>query len=134
MVVPNIFLLQGQDLSKHRWEDRLLVILVQEQNEESAKQMEKLRGHADELEVSKLKIYLFTPEQASEGLKLSESTSIHNPYSKLKSNSTNFEMLLIGLDGGIKERYSQVTDPKKIFEVIDQMPMRRAEMRKKGSY
>lgn len=42
-------------------------------------------------------------------------------------------ILLIGKDGGIKLKRPFLVDPKKIFEIIDSMPMRKAEMRKSGN-
>jgi hypothetical protein len=39
---------------------------------------------------------------------------------------------LIGLDQSIKKVFTGVVDPKTVFDIIDRMPMRRAEMRRRG--
>ncbi len=38
---------------------------------------------------------------------------------------------LIGKDGGVKETYRHPVDPTQLFGLVDKMPMRRIEMRKK---
>ncbi len=44
-------------------------------------------------------------------------------------DATSFGVVLIGKDGGIKARYSDVPDLGELFALIDGMPMRRREMR-----
>ena len=44
----------------------------------------------------------------------------------------NFQgVLLIGKDGGIKLKKPFIVKPQTIFDLVDSMPMRRAEMRSK---
>lgn len=45
---------------------------------------------------------------------------------------TDFAGWLIGKDGGVKETYRHPVDPAQLFGLIDRMPMRKIEMRKKG--
>jgi len=42
---------------------------------------------------------------------------------------TAFALVLIGKDGGEKKRFTEPTQPAVLFDVIDQMPMRRREMK-----
>ena len=42
-----------------------------------------------------------------------------------------FTLVLIGKDGGEKERFLEPTQPTMLFDIIDQMPMRRREIREK---
>ena len=44
---------------------------------------------------------------------------------------SGFEVLLVGKDGGVKLRHPQPVAPQELFGLIDQMPMRRQEMRRK---
>lgn len=39
-----------------------------------------------------------------------------------------FDLILIGKDGGIKYRAHGVSNPEKIYSIIDQMPQRQEEM------
>jgi hypothetical protein len=43
----------------------------------------------------------------------------------------DFQGWLIGKDGGIKHTFKQVTQPEEIFRIIDSMPMRQDEAKKK---
>lgn len=44
---------------------------------------------------------------------------------------SGFEILLIGLDGGVKLRQDKVIDAETLFARIDAMPMRRQELENK---
>ena len=46
------------------------------------------------------------------------------------SENGQFEVILIGLDGGVKLRKSELLSSEELFTVIDGMPMRRAEIRR----
>lgn len=45
----------------------------------------------------------------------------------------SFMLILVGKDGGEKFRSRTVTLPQTLFDIIDAMPMRRAEMRRTGN-
>lgn len=49
-------------------------------------------------------------------------------YNTYKSKESTLELILIGLDGGIKHRTNKLTPALEIFTVIDGMPMRRSEI------
>ncbi|MEO0334889.1 MAG: DUF4174 domain-containing protein [Pseudomonadota bacterium] len=42
-----------------------------------------------------------------------------------------FKVVLIGKDGGVKATYSEPVEPDAIYELIDSMPMRQDEMKRK---
>ena len=54
-------------------------------------------------------------------------------FKKFKKTKNGFEIILIGLDGGIKLRQNELLSTRKLFELIDGMPMRQAEIRNKGN-
>jgi hypothetical protein len=63
------------------------------------------------------------------------STKIENKERKLilikqKDDEVRFELKLYGLDGGLKKSYSEVTEMKTIYDLIDSMPMRAGESKK----
>ena len=43
--------------------------------------------------------------------------------------NSDFDLILIGKDGSIKYRAHGVSNPEKIYSIIDQMPRRQKEMR-----
>ena len=49
-------------------------------------------------------------------------------YDTFLSDQGSFNFYLIGLDGGIKFSSSSIVDNKKLFNLIDVMPMRRHEI------
>jgi len=122
----------SQDLSKHQWKDRLLIIMTNEISESFNQQMRLFRNDNNGLIERKVVVYSVTPKGYKIGLE--KETIMSNPKSlkELKKTDSPFEMILIGLDGGVKKRFKEVTKPIEIFELIDSMPMRRSEMRTKG--
>ncbi len=48
---------------------------------------------------------------------------------RLGAGSAAFQVLLIGKDGGVKRRDTAPVKPETLFGTIDQMPMRRQEMK-----
>ncbi|MET4106553.1 DUF4174 domain-containing protein [Hymenobacter sp. UYP22] len=49
---------------------------------------------------------------------------------QLGVKTTSFTVLLIGKDGGVKQRAGTPLPPARLFTTIDAMPMRRQEMRR----
>lgn len=118
----------SQDFSKHRWSNRLLVILTNDANSPLVnKQLKELENNRQAVEERRLLTYFVTPERYK---LLSEDEQWQTESSFAEYTlSKPFEVLLIGLDGGIKQRESGVFEASKLISIIDSMPMRRAEMR-----
>ena len=51
---------------------------------------------------------------------------------RFKTEVGSFRVLLIGKDGTLKDQSSRAFETRRLFEVIDAMPMRRREMRERG--
>ncbi|MGM0391912.1 MAG: DUF4174 domain-containing protein [Bacteroidota bacterium] len=124
--------LSAQDLSVHRWENRLL-ILLSEDTEDMVykKQLEELSNCLKGIEDRKLIVYQSTKDKFRKGLETAgEWKNSPDIYKKYNGNKPGFQVLLIGLDGGIKIDQSELISCEKLFGTIDSMPMRKAEMRK----
>ena len=134
----NFFLItmptHSQDLSTYQWKNRILIIFDDYKNSDQLiKQLQQLENHKRGLLDRKLVVFQST---------LTEYRTGSNKYShwlpgtdlakRFKSNQTNFEVVLIGLDGGVKMRKEEIVYPDEIFGIIDKMPMRRAELRNKN--
>ncbi len=52
---------------------------------------------------------------------------------KLRLPATGYAVALVGKDGGVKETWRNPVDPDRIFALIDTMPMRRDEVRRRKS-
>ncbi|MDZ7720713.1 MAG: DUF4174 domain-containing protein [Balneolaceae bacterium] len=125
---------QSQDLSSHRWEDRLILILTDDTNNSVYQnQIEELYSDQQGLDDRKLVIYTVLPDKFKRDDKEKEDWVESNKlYSDYKKSEKPFEILLIGLDGGVKLRQSELLSNEDFFGRIDQMPMRRNELRQRN--
>jgi hypothetical protein len=118
----------SQDFSKHKWENRLVIIYSQDiDNSLYQKQLEELNNFKEGLLERKILVYHILPEIYKIGLDTDNEWK-KNSYFKSKKN--NFEIVLIGLDGSIKHSQKELLTAEKLFGIIDQMPMRRIEINK----
>jgi len=119
----------GQDLSDYRWNNRLIIIYEDTNIETNAQlQQRTFLFHKNQLKERKLVLFHFDGQTLNRIFPKPEVVEIKDigvgflhPY----------ETVLIGLDGGIKKRWTSVMQPQKIFDLIDSMPMRIQEMRLK---
>lgn len=125
----------AQEISSHKWENRVLVVLAGDlENPILKKQIEELTKHKVGLSERKLVIYISTPTKMKQGLDLESWETSNKTYNKYKGSKSGFEIILIGLDGGVKSRNENFTPTATLFTLIDGMPMRRQEIRRKGKW
>lgn len=123
--------LNAQDLSKHQWKDRLVLIITEEENEKFERQLTELQKHQHGLKERKLLIYQILPEKYTTGFEEEEDWKNSSElFQKYKAEKSGFRIILIGLDGGEKLDQTEILSIEKLFNTIDSMPMRQAEMRK----
>ena len=127
-----IYIAQPKDLSSHKWKDRLLLVMTDDlSNPFFLDQLAELNTDIPGLDDRKLKIYQVTPTEYMQGL----SDGIWNESGKLfegfKESDSPFEIVLIGLDGGVKLLKTIVLTLTEIFGTIDAMPMRVNELKRK---
>lgn len=125
-----IFILQfngmsAQELTEFRWKNRVLLIIDTNNNLPVRDlQVNKFVSRNDEMEERDLVLFICTAKEVldNNGLK----TNL-NPD---KISYGEFQgVILIGKDGGVKLKKKFIIEPKEIFDLIDQMPMRRSEMK-----
>ena len=120
MALGNI---NAQEKDTHLWENRLVLMLTNSKNNSDFRAQEK------DLEERKIVVYQVTPKKYATGISDSPDWNKgDNFYEKFKKSNTNFELILIGLDGGTKLRKKEYTPAEELFGKIDSMPMRRAEI------
>jgi len=123
----------SQDLKKHQWRNRVLLILT---NDISAdvfnNQIKTFKDNSTGLEERKLVVYKVVPEDYE--LVHKDNSWINNKkvFNKYKRTKKIFEVVLIGLDGGVKLRQTKHLSSEKLFTIIDGMPMRRGEIKSKN--
>lgn len=130
-LLTSISMGNAQNLSSHQWNDRLVIILAKDQaNQLFIDQIEELKKSIDGLEDRRIIVYQSLVSKYRKGLgnggKWETSGKI---FKKLKESDSEFEIVLIGLDGGIKLRRKELLKCEELFGVIDQMSMRKLEMK-----
>jgi hypothetical protein len=119
----------AQNLEQHEWKDRVLIVtatstkLVEQQIGLLSKDLKGLKER-------KLVVYKVNPNQYTKGIDSQNWVANQTLYSKLKQTQKDFEVILIGLDGGVKLRQTELLSLEKLFALIDGMPMRRAEIKR----
>lgn len=96
----------GQNLSKHRWQKRLILVTTKDDTLWN-KQNEIIKNCQEEADERKLIVLRNTSKESQEV----------------------FKVQLIGLDGGVKYSSDIPFSCEKVFALIDAMPMRKQEIR-----
>lgn len=121
-----------QALSDYQWKNRLIVILTANASNENVEdQMEEFQNKKAEMEERKLVVFQITPSEYR--TLFPEKTAWKEQkdmYVELKKSASTYEVLLIGLDGGVKLRQDETLKSELLFKEIDSMPMRQAEMQR----
>jgi len=123
------------DLENLKWENRI-VIIFSDNDEFIQNQLDDLTNYSDEI-VDRDLVILFSDNKefilSFDGLKSKEminKVSYEKIYRRF-FNNRNSRTLLLGKDGQIKIDTNKFIDSNKIFKEIDQMPMRKEEMKSK---
>ena len=101
-------------------------------------QLALLEGLNPELEERKLLLFQVEPDRFrildnQELIKSSKGwISDKTLFRKYHIAEQDFTVLLIGLDGGVKLKQSNLLTRQELFDRIDSMPMRRAELKSKN--
>ena len=131
----------AQDLSKHQWENRILLVISEDF--ENGKiplkyfnQIKELKENRDGLKDRKLVIYSVLPTayQFTNTINRKETDWIKSGslFVSFNQEKAPFKVILIGLDGTIKETQTDFFSSKELFAIIDGMPMRKAEMKSRN--
>lgn len=126
-------LIISQNPSNLKWENRIVIVFTNSENSEKfLAQKNELIPEIKGFEERKLKLIHSTPEKFMQSLPIaSEWIEDAGIYKQMLDKEADFEVILIGLDGGIKLRQKEILESNHLFSLIDSMPMRQAEMRKK---
>jgi hypothetical protein len=101
------------------WKERPLVVVAdQKADPRFQKQIASLEARGRALADYDIKLVAITGDSA-------------DLRHKLRLPATGFAVALVGKDGGVKETWRDPVDPDRIFALIDRMPMRRDEIRRR---
>jgi hypothetical protein len=121
----------AQDLEQHQWKNRILIVKTnQDSNNLFEKQIREILS--DKKGITERKLIIYTANDAI--LKMldfskNKEIKISNVKEGILKPKENFEILLIGLDGGIKLKQDKFLALEKLYSIIDAMPMRKQELK-----
>ena len=124
MIAVQGFMAGEYSIEDFQWKNRL--ILIGGSNADLVKQQsDTFRVQTKENEERKLLIFQWN----------SQKKAFYEPKKGFVLKEANFnnefEVKLIGLDGSVKNKETAVINPQKVFDLIDSMPMRRQELKKR---
>jgi len=124
---------KAQNLQQYQWENRIIVVYSNETELDLlSKQLELLKKEPNKLSERKLILIQAQKNQYKTIFPENSEWVSSSLTNELKiSKKTKFEVFLLGLDGGIKLRQQEIVQTEKLFSLIDGMPMRKAEIRRK---
>jgi len=117
--------MSSQELTEFKWKKRIL-LLIDTKNDLHTRnlQLSKFDGHYNGIMERDLVLLVYNGKEV---LDRDGMTTHINP-----DNVTYGEfqgIILIGKDGGVKLRKTYIVEANEVFDLIDQMPMRRSEMK-----
>lgn len=108
------------DLASYRWKARPLVIIAPSEDQPAfKKQMAEVEAQTQALNERDMVV-----------LKVTRSDDPLRTTLGVRGDA--FQVVLVGKDGHIAERWSSPVSLSTVFALIDRMPMRRDEMRRQG--
>ena len=121
MLTPAVCL---ASLDEARWQHRIVIVEIASKDE-LAQHSQVITEHHQMFESRKLIVLLTGSQHMS--VMPDTATTIKFNQSELKTRLGNNKAILIGLDGETKAEYDRLLF-ERVFNDIDAMPMRRAEM------
>ncbi len=126
------------DLSVHAWSHRLLFVFSPEPEADAFQaQMRLWEGHGDGIRDRDLRLYSVVGSDAGrvrrtptdDGRPIT-AASAQRLRERFDVETEGFTVILVGKDGTEKRRETEPVSMASIFDTIDAMPMRRAEMKR----
>ena len=119
--------------SQNDTERRWLIIVADKKNPSFQQQIEWIEAEKESAIERKIGVILWNTDEITPIFNSPTKTIEPSDYLKSKiSNDKKFEVILVGLDGGIKLRQDQPVTTDELFSLIDSMPMRQREMRRQN--
>jgi hypothetical protein len=121
------------DFGEYRWNNRpLFVFSPNADREDYQKQISNLSSKEEGIEDRDMIVHLVLEEGNSfVGDHPLTEEAVRQLQEKFEIDPTDFIIILVGKDGGVKLRKEEYTPMSDIFNLIDSMPMRQREMKEK---
>jgi hypothetical protein len=118
----------------YQWKNRILLLKdIHFDSDKLQDQLDLLHSNTEKLEDRDLLIFIVTDESVFDNTKIK--TELNSPSIIKKYGLADFNgLVLVGKDGGVKLKKGFIVNPKTIYNLIDSMPMRQAEMRSSSKH
>ena len=117
-------------LKDYRWQNRIIMINSDANDKLSKEQKQILLVDEQGLKERHILIFEIDSDKIIDITNQKKYPIEQNALKQLQLTEGIFEVLLIGKDGGVKLRSDSPVEKGAFFGLIDQMPMRQAEMRR----
>ena len=108
--------LTSSELDRLRWQKRVVLIAAADETDPRiSDQQRKFQNVQSELDRRDMQVF--------------EVTGSNPIRSKFGVEEKAFAVILLGKDGSVKARKSDLVDPSDLFKLVDSMPMRKEEMK-----
>lgn len=126
-------IISAQDLNRHQWNDRLVLLFAPEaEHPFLQKQIKIFQKDQMGMKERKLLVYYITPHAVlMPGNQPGNANFAKALYKEYEVEKEAFTFILVGLDGGEKMRKQDDVSLKDLYAIIDRMPMRRQELNEK---
>lgn len=115
------------------WQNRpLLIFAANAGDPELARQRAIVARHRTGLQERDMVVFEIVGDQVRAVIGAAPAASAAAFRRYYRVGTTEFRAILVGKDGGSKLRQSTPVDSDRLFRLIDSMPMRRDEMRRRG--
>lgn len=123
---------QGDFPEQYHWKNRIVLLFGTGADQDVKKQIAELESEPEEISDRDLLIFHIDQEVELLHGKASQ-TEITAAQFRAKYNvpETEFRYILLGKDGRVKYSKKEFVPNRKLFAIIDAMPMRQREMREK---
>jgi hypothetical protein len=128
MIFSKFSALHAQNLSQYLWKNRVILILS-EDNAAFQRQMLAFKANEKGMYERSLIVYHLKSDEYEQVMPKGDVQRSMNLFKKNNQANVSFELILIGLDGGIKLRQKEFLSCEKLFAIIDSMPMRSADIK-----
>jgi len=117
--------MSAQELTEFKWKKRILLLLDTKNDLHTRNlQLNKFDGRYNEMTERDLVLLVYN------GMEVLDKDGIITNINPENVTYGDFQgILLIGKDGDVKLRKKYIVEANEIFDLIDQMPMRRSEMK-----
>lgn len=123
--------LAAADLSAVLWENRVLVLFADAGDARYGEQQGLLESVRDGLSERDMLVLGVTGQSVTTLFGDVSGFDVAAVHHTVGGDSAEpFEAVLIGKDGGVKQRWTTPVSPEALFAIIDVMPMRASEMRR----